>query len=76
MTENTMHQINNPNFYYKYAAKYSTATADMKAEARAHWTRCHAENILSGRNDLIIFSAQILAAMDTADAITEGGTTK
>lgn len=55
--------------YYKtYMVRYAAADDSMKAASRAHWTRCHIENLKSGRHDLIIFSAQMLAAMDTVDA--------
>ena len=55
--------------YYKtYGMRYAAANDDMRRAAREHWTRCHAENLRSGRNDLIIFSGQILAQMDLVDA--------
>jgi len=55
--------------YYKtHMVRYAAADDSMKAASRAHWTRCHIENLKSGRHDLIVFSAQILAAMDAVDA--------
>ena len=68
---NPVYQINDTGFYYKYAIKYSSADTETRKAAREHWTRKHAENILSNRFDLIVFSAQILAAMDLAEAITD-----
>ena len=68
---NPVYQINDTGFYYKYAVKYAAADQNTRQEAREHWTRIHAENILTGRHDLIIYSAQILAAMDLAEAITD-----
>lgn len=56
------------NYYEQYAVRYAAADDAMRTAAREHWTRCHIENLKTGRNDLIIFSAQMLAAMDIVDA--------
>ena len=54
--------------YYRTAQeRYMRADPETRKASREHWTRVHAENMKSGREDLIIFSAQILAAYDTAD---------
>jgi hypothetical protein len=68
--EETVYQINNQDFYLQYAARYAAQPPEAKKAAREHWTRAHAENLLSGRFDMIVFSAQILAAMDTIEAAT------
>lgn len=34
---------------------------------KKHWEKCHAENLKSGRYDLIIFSAQMLATIEAAE---------
>jgi hypothetical protein len=71
MEENKIaYQINNQNYYMEYAIKYAAQPPEMRKAAKEHWTRKHAENILSNRFDLIIFSAQILAAIDTIEAAT------
>ncbi len=62
------------NFYEEYAIRYYATTPEQKKAARDHWTKCHMENVASGREDLIIFSARILAAMDTADRLRGGAT--
>lgn len=58
--------------YYRDAARrYLAAPPELRKASREHWTRHHVENLKSGRQDLIIFSAQILAAYDAADADPE-----
>ena len=55
--------------YYKvYLERYKASPKKLQQESREYWTRIHAENMQSGRHDLIIFSAQILAAITAADA--------
>ncbi len=56
------------NYYKAYAARYRAASATQRQESRQHWTRCHAANMETGRDDLIIFSGQILAAIAVIDA--------
>lgn len=51
--------------------RYITESAAEREESRQHWLKCHAENICSGRDDLIIFSAKILAAISLADDMLE-----
>lgn len=58
------------NFYKKYADRYRAADEQTRKASREHWTRTHAANMETGRNDIIIFSAQILAAIATIDAET------
>ena len=55
-------------FYKSYYFRYLAATKDERQAARNHWLKCHAENMEIGRKDLIIFSAQVLANIDLADA--------
>ena len=49
------------NYYEDYKKRYAAADEKTKKASREHWKRVHAENLASGREDLIIFSAQILA---------------
>ncbi len=55
------------NYYKDYFLRYIAADEATRAESRQHWLKCHAHNIASGREDLIIFSAKILAAISLAD---------
>jgi hypothetical protein len=55
-------------FYETNRELYRKADAATRAASRAHWTKCHRENIASGRRDMIIFSAQILAGYDLIEA--------
>lgn len=51
------------NEYYKtYFFRYLKADQKTRAASINHWIKCHAENVLSERDDLIIFSAKMLAA--------------
>ena len=61
------------NYYKAYMDRYKASDDKTKQEARQHWTKCHAANIETGRHDLIIFSAQILAAIAAIDAGTIAG---
>ncbi len=55
------------NYYKNYFLQYIAAPEAIREESRRHWLKCHAENVLSGREDLIIFSAKILASIALAD---------
>jgi hypothetical protein len=55
------------NYYKNYFLRYISANEATREASRQHWLKCHAENVLSGREDLIIFSAQILASISLAD---------
>ena len=59
------------NYYKDYFLRYISASAAVREASRQHWLKCHAENVLSGREDLIIFSAQILASISLADDMLE-----
>ena len=56
------------NYYEQYKERYAAADKETRKASREHWQRVHAENLASGRHDLIIFSAQILAMICTVDA--------
>lgn len=56
------------NFYIEQGERYKAASEELKKASRAYWTRIHAENVKAGRNDLIIFSGQILSQYDIIDA--------
>ena len=55
-------------FYSNYKARYIAANPAERKAAREHWTRCHQENMMTGREDLIMFSAQMLAQIAVVDA--------
>ncbi len=55
------------NYYERYYYRYSSADDATKAESRKHWEEVHAENLNSGRQDLICFSAMILKMINLAD---------
>lgn len=55
------------NYYKDYFLRYIAADIETRKESRQHWLKCHAQNIASGREDLIIFSAKILGAISLAD---------
>ena len=55
--------------YYKtHALRYFLADEKTKQASREHWERVHIENVNSGREDLIIFSARIIANIALIDA--------
>lgn len=58
-------------YYHTYFLRYLAASPELREASRQHWTRVHAENVLSGREDLIIFSAKMLGAIALADAMPE-----
>lgn len=58
-------------FYSSYTVRYIEADERCRKESKDHWLRCHAENVASGREDMIIFSSKILAAISLAEAIIE-----
>ena len=56
--------------YYKtYMTRYIMADTETRAASKKHWIECHIENIASGREDLIIFSAKILGAIAVAEEL-------
>lgn len=56
------------NEYYKtYFFRYLKADPETRVASIEHWTKCHIENILAERDDLIIFSAKMLAAAVLAE---------
>lgn len=55
------------NYYKTYYDRYLAADARTRAESKAHWIACHKKNIASGRDDLIVFSGQILAEIALAE---------
>lgn len=59
------------NYYKDYFLRYISANTAVREASRKHWLKCHAENVLSGREDLIIFSAKILASISLADDMLE-----
>lgn len=55
-------------FYTDYYNRFLSASAEMREQSKKHWLKIHAENLKTGRNDLIIFSAQVLAAAALAES--------
>ena len=56
------------NYYIEQGKRYKAASEELKKASRAYWTRVHAEHVKTGREDLIIFSGQILSQYDLVDA--------
>lgn len=48
-------------YYENWKSLYKAASLEERNKSKVHWLKCHAENLESGRHDLIIHSAQILA---------------
>lgn len=57
----------NTNFYDRYEQMYRKADDDLRAETREHWLKIHKENLDSNRDDLIMFSGQILSRIMIVD---------
>lgn len=55
-------------FYSRYTEMYKQGSPEARARAKAHWIANHKENVKHSREDLIIFSAQMLAAIAMAEA--------
>ena len=55
------------NFYENYRQMYKAATMEKRIESKKHWIKCHENNLKSRRQDLIIFSGQILAMIAIVD---------
>ena len=60
-------------FYKQYMVRYMMTDVETRKSEKQHWVKCHSENVASGRDDLITFSAKILGAIDVADELMEGG---
>lgn len=59
-------------FYTSSAIRYYETDAETRKAALNHWEKCHIENIKSGRQDLIIYSSQMLAAIHAAEMALNG----
>ena len=55
------------NFYESYYNMYMNGDPTTRVKSKAYWIRRHKENLTSGRQDLIIFSGQILAMISLAE---------
>lgn len=53
-------------FYKTYYNRFCSADAEMKEATVAHWRRVHADAIRDKNEDMIVFSARILAVYDMA----------
>ena len=51
------------NYYERYYEMFKNSNAEMRKASKEHWLKCHSENVASKREDLIIFSARILATI-------------
>ena len=58
--------MNKP-YYESIGERYRAASPEVRAESKAHWIKCHRQNLESGRQDMIIFTAQILAQIAIVD---------
>lgn len=52
--------MNKP-YYESIGERYRESSPELRAASKAHWLKCHRQNLESGRQDMIIFTAQILA---------------
>lgn len=59
--------MNKP-YYESIGERYRAASPELRAASKAHWIKCHRQNLKSGRQDLIIFTAQILAQIAIVDS--------
>lgn len=50
---------------------YLESDNETRAETKAHWQRCHAENLQRERQDLILFSRKHLDAITLAELILD-----
>ena len=57
------------NYYERYYRYFLESSDEMRQKSKAHWLEMHAENLKSGREDLIMFSASILAQICLAEKI-------
>lgn len=55
------------NYYERYYRYFLESSDEMRQKSKAHWLEKHEENLKSGREDLIIFSASILAQICLAE---------
>ena len=60
------------NYYATYAIRYYEADQQTRNDAKRHWQECHADNLRSGREDLIIFSAKMLGSIEMAEMALNG----
>lgn len=55
-------------YYESLGERYRAASPEVRAASKAHWLKCHKENLASGRQDMIIFTAQILAQISMVES--------
>ena len=48
-------------YYKQWAEMYRKCSKEQRKASKKHWINVHRENLKSERNDLIMFSASILA---------------
>lgn len=54
-------------YYKRYYRYFLNASEEQRQKSKAHWLEKHEDNLKSGREDLIIFSASILAQICLAE---------
>ena len=59
------------NYFTRTVILYLEADEGTRSESKAHWLKCHAENLQRERQDLILFSSNNLAAITLAELILE-----
>lgn len=62
---------NSADFYLNHTIRYIESDEETRKASKAHWLKCHAENLASDRFDLWTFSAKILASFALAEMILE-----
>ena len=55
------------NYYRSYYNRFLASSEENRQKSKTHWIKCHQENLESGNESLIIFSAQILAMIALAE---------
>lgn len=61
--------ISHQDYYTNTVILYLEADRETREATKAHWLKCHAENMKADRHDLIMFSGKHLEAIMTAEAI-------
>lgn len=62
------------NFYETYFIRYLESDIETREKTKQYWIEKHQENIKADRNDLIIFSAQIIAMIVLAEHAIKNNT--
>lgn len=55
------------NFYDSFMIRYAESDPITRAESKNHWINCHIDAVTNGKQDVIIWTAQILAKIAIVD---------